>query len=259
MAKPKTPLIPEEQMLTPNADQMEVSVRHVQDAQLALSLIAHTLKTKGRISEEVMRTCLASVEHQVADLGRLLGVSTQSEAAVTERFAQLRAANLRIRDLEAQLGQGQSPEATQQAIRQLYEHLNKWWDLDGFGHISEMHFEPYGISVKFSCSLFGAFRLLRSKTPVSDRDNYQQWVSDLESRGYVLYREKGEREPNLKDCDQTRAALERLFAQRLPSATVTAFENQRRGEAIALTNIHVLIRRYEEVLNLPVLDQPEDD
>ncbi len=219
MAKPKTPLIPEEQMLTPNADQMEVSVRHVQDAQLALSLIAHTLKTKGRISEEVMRTCLASVEHQVADLGKLLGVSTQSEAAVTERFAQPRAANLRIRDLEAQLGQGQSPEATQQAIRQLYEHLNKWWDLDGFGHISEMHFEPYGISVKFSCSLFGA----------------------------------------LKDCDQTRAALERLFAQRLPSATVTAFENQRRGKAIALTNIHVLIRRYEEVLNLPVLDQPEDD
>lgn len=84
-------------------------------------------------------------------------------------------------------------------------------------------------------------------------------MSDLESRGYVQYREKGEREPNLKDCDQTRAALERLFAQRLPSATVTTFENQRRGEAIALTNIHVLIRRYEEVLNLPVLDQPEDD
>ena len=34
MAKPKTPLIPEEQMLTPNADQMEVSVRHVQDARI---------------------------------------------------------------------------------------------------------------------------------------------------------------------------------------------------------------------------------
>lgn len=255
----KTPLIPEERMLTPDADQMEVAVKHVQDAQLALSLIAHTLKTKGSMAAEVMRTCLTSVEYQVADLGKLLAVPTQSEAAVADRFAKLRAANIRIRDLEAQLGQAQSPEMTQQAIRQLYEHLNKWWDLDGFGHISEMHFGPYGISVKFSCSLFGAFRMLRSKTPVSDRDNYQQWVSDLESRGYVLYREKGEREPNLKDCDQTRAALEQLFAHRLPSATVTAFENQRRGEALALTNIDVLIRRYEEVLTLPVLDQEDDD
>lgn len=242
-----------------NEDQVAVAQRHIKDAHFALATITQCLEGKMPLTEELVKNCLSVSEYQLRDLCKTLGVETHGAAEIDERHAKLRAANMRIRELEGQLGDSNAPELTQMGVKRLSEHLNKWWDLEGFGHIAELKFGPYGVDVKFSCNLFGDFHLIGSKTPVSDRERKALWYASLAERGFVLCVEEGEREPAVDDCDQSRRTLADLFTSRMPSAFVTSFHGHGRRGQYVLRDVEVFIRNYADILALPVPEPKEDE
>lgn len=246
-----TTLSPDDE-LSFNADQTEVATRHIKDVHFALGTILQGLDGKMPLSAELAKNCLGVAEYHLRDLCATLGIETQGSAEIDERHAALRAANGRIRDLEAQLGNAQAPALTQMGIKRLSEQLNHWWDFEGFGHIRELNFGPYGVVAKFSCHLFGEFALTGSKTPVSDRERKALWHAALAERGFVLCTEEGERDPAVADCDQNRRVLAELFEQRMPSAAVTGFHSHGRRGQYVLREVEVVIRDFADILTLPV-------
>lgn len=240
-----------------NEDQVAVAIRTLKDIRFAMATIGESLAKDGKVNADLAQNALRVSEHYLADLGKVLGIPTQTEQEIMERSARLREANLRVRALEAQLGNAQSPELTQMSLRKLADQLNAWWDLEGFGHISEIRFGAYGCEVDFSCHLFGNFRLVKSETPITDKERKRLWHESLQARGFRLTEE--DRDVCIEDCDQNRKVLEQLFQDRLPSSKVISFENYNKNEGgFVLRGVKVLIRRIDEFLALPVPDASED-
>lgn len=239
--------------ITFTPDSREVALRKLRQIQEALgTLVAVIGHAKRPLDAALATNVLKVAEFELADLGKTLGVETDSAKEREERFVMLRAANLRVRELESQLGNTQGADVTQACLKTLDARLNSWWDLEGFGHITNIAFARYGCTVNFSCLLFGDFRGSDSTTPVSDKERRALWHASLVERGFAVVQED-RREWALEDCDATRKTLVDLFAQRLPSARVVKLENANRANAAGfiLLGVEVYIDQLADILTLP--------
>ncbi|WAS56241.1 hypothetical protein MK974_24385 [Burkholderia ambifaria] len=242
-----------EATLTLSADQQAVAQKKVRDLHHAVGTILSVLRDSGEIDAELATNCVKVAEFNLADLCKALGVETFSAAEREQRYAELRKANFRIRNLEAQIGATLSPEATQHAIKNIAERLNNWWRHEGFGYVHELNFGAYGVCHgEFTCSLRGSSWLLDSDTPVTDKETRAAWIESVRVRGFELI--KDGREWAILDCDASRKALLNLIAMRLPSAKVFKFSNVSRDNAKGFVLRHAEICVYElaEIMALPV-------
>ncbi|WP_131753555.1 hypothetical protein [Burkholderia vietnamiensis] len=242
-----------EATLTLSADQQAVARKKISDMHHAVATILSVLKESAEIDAELTTNCVKVAEFNLADLCKALGVETFSAKEREERYADLRAANMRIHVLETQLGSTVAPEAVQHALKNISERLNRWWRNDGFGYVHDLEFGAYGVCHgKFSCSLRSAFSILDSDTPVSDKKNRASWIESVRERGFQLVQD--DREWAIADCDVNRAALIDLITKNIPSAKVFKFENVNRWRAsgFVLTHAEVYIHQLAEILTLPV-------
>lgn len=233
-------------------DQQAVAQKKIEDMHHAVGMIYSVIKGGRPLEAELATSCVKVAEFNLADLCKTLGVETFSAKEREQRYADLRAANMKIRELEAQLGDTVTPEATQHALKNMADHLNRWWDLEGFGHISDIAFGQYVCKVDFSCSLFGGFRTLDSETPVSDRGRKADWLDSLRERGFALAQE--DRDWSIVDSDANRQILIDMFGARLPSSKVFKFDNysRRKAQDFSLRGVEVYIYKIAEILTLPV-------
>ncbi|HDR9026905.1 TPA: hypothetical protein QDB14_001075 [Burkholderia vietnamiensis] len=247
-----------EATLTLSVDQQAVARKKISDMHHAVATILSVLKESAEIDAELATNCVKVAEFNLADLCKALGVETDSAAERDRRYADLRAANMRVHELETQLGDTVAPEAVQHAIKNIAQHLNKWWRSDGFGYVHDLEFGAYGVCHgKFSCSLTGHFPMIDSDKPVSDKRNKAAWVDSLRERGFELV--KDDRDWAIADCDINRAALVELITKNIPSAKVFKFENVNRWRAsgFVLTHAEVYIHQLAEILALPVAQSEE--
>lgn len=234
-----------------DADKTAVLTRQIKEVSQALSSLLYFLDTEDGLPKGAARDIISLSEHRFQEIGHMLNVPTESGERIEQRSRDIRRANLRVRELEEMLGNSQSPEATQMGIKVLFDQLSSWWKLEGFGHISDFAFGEYNLKVTFSCNLFGNFHLLNSETPVSDKERKRLWRESLRERGFVIT-EDG-REKHVEDCQQTRDALQALFALRMPHASIWKIENHKTKTGYEMDSVVVYIRKIEEILTLPVL------
>jgi hypothetical protein len=241
--------------LTP--DSRTVALRQIGKVHDALSTLAAVLAGAGEadqlrpVDAELPTNVLKVAEFELSDLGKTLGIETDSAAERDQRYVALRQANMRVRDLQAQLGNSQGADITQASIKALAARVDSWWKLEGFGHISDIAFGKHGCTVNFSCSLFGDFPLIDSATPVSDKERKALWHASLRDRGFVLAQD--DRDWVIEDCDASRKALVDLFAHRLPSAHVLKLDNFHRSKVgrFVLRGVEVHISTLADILTLP--------
>lgn len=207
----------------------------------ALSELLYTVQHFGKLAETdslekgLGQTMLYLAETPLSNICKTTGIETYPQAERDERYARLRAANHRIRELEAQLGEKVRPDDVGKALKNLSGTLNRWWDTYGFAHISEIKFSDWGTcSAVFSASLFGTTRLIGSKTPVSDKETRALWLSGLINQGFVLNEEEGRGDEGVVDCDKSRAVLFSLFKTHFPTAKITDFESHVTRKGVCL-------------------------
>lgn len=235
------------------ADQQEAVKKSVRKVQEHLAMINWHLDHEG-ISQGVAQLVMGVIEHDLANLGKQLGVSTQANDRLELRHAEIRKANLRIHELENLLGSEQSPETIQPALKVLTKRLNDWWSLEGFGHISDMSFGEYSLKVDFSCQFFGCKPNIGSTEGMSHKERKKLWYEQLEARGFELM--EGDGEKGLRDCPATREALRLLFAQRFSRHTIFEFRSRETKKGSKLVGLHVYIHDLAPIVKLPF--PPED-
>lgn len=236
------------------ADQQAVAKKKIRDIHGAISTIFSLLEESKPVDAELATNCVKVAEFNLSDLCKALGVETFSAAEREKRYADLRAANIKVRNLEAQLGATLSPQATQHAIKNTADRLSKWWECEGFGYVHELKFGAYGVCHgEFSCSLRGSSLLFESDTPISDRKTKAEWLTSLRERGFKLAQDG--RDWLLVDCDSNRQALLDLVSKRLPSAKIFRFNNFSRDneKGFALRNAEIYVYELAEIMALPVV------
>lgn len=215
-----------------------------------LQMIPFFFDNEG-LSREMARSVVNLSESDLAKLGQLLGVETESAERIEQRHADIRRANLRVRELEGLLGQAQPTAAILPALRSLSAQLNQWWDLEGFGHVSEIAYGEYNAKVTFSCSFIGCKPELVAPEGATHKERKALWLSSLQARGFVLLDDDGDR--GVKDCAESRAALRALFARRLGDAHVSQFvSRETRAQVSCLRSVEVYIYDLALIRELPV-------
>lgn len=233
--------------------------REIREALANIDFFLDSEDGEDGLTPAIASSILSVAESGFANLGKKLGVATKSEAALEKRHADLRHANIRIRELEAQLGSAQSPRLVQLGLQSLEEHLNTWWRQKGFGLVSKVAFGPHVCKAEFSCKLLGDF-LSKSETPVSDKEHKKNWIESWREQGLVIVDDS---DLEVIDCDASRAVVRDLITSNLPSGDVSSFLNyrtahRRNGEISVLHGIEVVIRRIEDIQALPVIPEKFD-
>ncbi len=205
--------------LTP--DTVAVVSKPLKNTSLALAALQQLL-TKDELDADYAKTLLGLVELNMADVSKRIGVPTETQAEVEERFALISAANIRIAELEHQLGEAAQIDSLIHGIKFHEEKFRQWWKTQGFGHTSKFSIDSYGIKATLSGSLSGKLSSIFSDTPVSDKENKVLWLNSLVDKGYVLsgLENKDKREVELIDCDKNRELIVKLITQQFPSAAI---------------------------------------
>lgn len=232
-------------------DQQAVLDRTIKEIQQNLANLIWLRKDGETLMRGVATSVMNLTESHIKTLGELLGVETEASEKIKKRHGEIRAANLEIHRLNALVGSSQDLAQVQLALKSMAEKLYDWWKLEGFGHTSSISFGEYNAKVEFSCMLFGDFSVIASPTPISDKDRKVLWKQSLADRGFVLFKESGNG-TRVKDCEQTRSALNDLFGQRLPGSKITRFISHEGKNGSVLDGIEVVIRSIELIGELPV-------
>lgn len=205
-------------------------------------------KAEG-LTREHARNVMGVVESHLRDLGKLLGVDTEAAQRIEERHADIRRANLEVRRLEALLAKQMPPEAIQPALYQLSKQLYRWWQLEGFGLVSDITFGEHSMNAKFSCQFYGSKPSIEGGEGLSRPERRAAWLADLQRRGFVLIDDDGK---GISDCHQSREALRTLFALRLPGAKIHQFVSREGRHGSKLVDVHVYLYNLEHIVALPV-------
>lgn len=240
---------------TLTADQLAVVTRELKEDLFATKHLLETIASGEPVDLPLAYSILYVKEARVAQVSKALGIELDSNDAREKRYAEIRAANERVRELEAQLGATGTPEQTTAKLKHLSDKVSWWWDVKGFGHVSKLHFGSWGYTeLDLSCHLFGT-RVLSSMsdTPVSDKSSYEQWVDGLRERGFELIEDAQEsREAMLADTDHNRALLRDVIKEAFPSGKLLSTENRMTRKGLAyLIGVKVFINELADLEALP--------
>lgn len=246
------PYVDKSAVLTP--DQRAVVLRELREDLFATKHLFDTLSGETLdVDLGLARTVLSLKEQRLCKLSKTLNISLDTVEEQERRYALLRQANERVRELEAKLGEKGSVEEMCAMLRRIEQKLNDWWDTQGFGLISSIRFHPGGtIHLECSCSLYGNMRGLTgmSDTPVSEKEAHAQWIESLKQCGFDIYQSSDRRDHDLLDTDNNRQLLLKLFRDSFPSVRFLKAETRYHHNVGLLKSIEMYILQPNDVHRL---------
>jgi len=208
----------QESLVILNEDQKAVALKELQELYSAAAHLYETVK-KGELSLEMRRVLCSLCESYTGKVSTVLGYDSDLARELEERFADIRTANMRIHELERQLGCCDITNVLPQKLKALSKSIRDWWRKEGFGHVSDIRFTEYVyIHVKLNCLVMN-YGDSMSDEPVTQARTRKQWIEDLKARWNLFQPEA--REWSALFDDHNRDELMRTIAARFPSATMT--------------------------------------
>lgn len=208
----------QEQIVTLNEDQKAVVLNELRDLHHAAAHMCGDVQ-KDALTVEMRRILCSLCEAHIAKAAEILGYDSDIAEEREKRFIDIRTANMRIHELERQLGCCDITNIVPQKLKALSRSIRDWWKKEGFGHVSDIRFTEYGyVQVKLCCLLMNHDYSM-SDEPVTQAKTRKQWIEDLNSRWHLFQPEAREWSPALDD--HNRDELVRTIKSRFPSASLT--------------------------------------
>lgn len=238
--------------LTP--EQRAQAVEELRKDMFATQTLMERLADPRPTDKGLAQNILQLREACTANVGKLLGLETESASEREARFGQLRAANERARELEAQLGSQGSVVQTAAHLSLLSSKLRHWWRTHGLGHTGELVFTASGGAlVKFSCMLMHAPRVPQGEPRLTE----EAWYQQLASKGLELHLDPDESRPGVTASDASRQALVKLITERLPSTLVQSVHSHwGRSAKPSFSDIEVFVQDLRDLDALPAPVKP---
>lgn len=210
-----------------NEDQKVVLLKALKDIHFATSQLHEWVK-KDSLSEEMSKSLPSLIESYFSEAASVLNYESHLLEEKEKRHKDIRRANQTIRELEEKLGSTRGVDGLKEQLKHLSDKVSQWWDEEGFNHVSEQRFTPYGgLRMEF-CFMLEHFTTY-SKTPVSDKITQEEHIQSLRDMGFEFADfEKSRSEKldlilNEKNC----TLLTHLLQERFPSLEIHGWGNRR--------------------------------
>lgn len=167
------------------------------------------------------------IESLFVDIAKQLNYESYLTKEKEARHAEIRIANETIRELKKKLGSQKPIDGLPEQLKHLYETVRDWWNKEGFNHISEYSFSPYGgLNLELHFMLYS--RSNHSKTPVTDARNRKEHIQHLRDIGFEFadLETDSYNKLYLIDNPMNRKLLITMLQERFPSIEVHSFNNK---------------------------------
>lgn len=219
----------------------------------AASLLFTLLEQDKPIEAETAHVSLSAIESSLVKTANTVGIELHTAEEQEKRNADIRAANLRIRELEKARGDAVTPKDTALSVRALSERMKAWWGSAGLGYVPKVSLTDYGsMEVTLSCRA-SAMQYYLSDEADDDESSLAKWHDALRAYGFDMEKEPGDEDLALIDSDANRKLVEQLITRAMPSAYIVKTTNHlARNGKYHMRDVEVLIRELDDVASLPV-------
>lgn len=206
-------------------DKQELLSTSLRKLAQAASHVNDLLK-KDTLTSEFSKNLTFLMESHFSEIAEILDYDSHVAKEQEKRYLEIREANKTIQELQAKLGSEKSVDGLAEQLKHLYSVVREWWTTEGFNHISEEKFSPYGgLHLQFHFMLDSPRTF--SKTPSSDRSasyNHKQHLIELgfefaETEDDQVYKN------HLIDNEKNRNLLINMLKTRFPSLEVHSIKN----------------------------------
>jgi hypothetical protein len=218
----------EENNVVFNDDQKAVLLKALKDIHFANSQL-HEWVSKNELTEEMSKTLPSLIESYFSEVAKVLNYESHLLSEKEKRYEEIRKANQTIRDLKEKLGSSKPVDGLAEQLKYLSGRVHEWWDKEGFNHVSEERFYPYGgFRAQFCFMLDTRHFTSTSQTPVTDARNDKEHIQHLRDMGFEFADfEKGRSEKlRLLDNQKNRSLLTEMFKARFPSIAIHSWDNK---------------------------------
>ncbi|QZN77358.1 hypothetical protein [Paenibacillus sp. DR312] len=226
-----------------NPDQKAVALKTLKDMFFAAKQLHDWIDTDA-LSREMAGILPSLIESHFTDISKQLNYESKLTKEKEERHQQIRAANMRVRELERQLGESKPIDGLKEQLRYLASTVSDWWNKYGFHHVSDENFTEYGHYTARFCFMLDHLSMY-SDTPVTDKRTWKERIQELIEEGWDIVFQDGRRSPQLVDNDNNRARLVKLVQSRFPSAKIIKTRNWRTDDDGVFTFRDVEVYIYD--------------
>ena len=217
----------DEKIVIFNDDRKAVLLKALKDIHFANGQLYEWVK-KGELTEELSKTMPSLIESYFSEAAKVLNYESHLLAEKEKRYKEIRKANIRIRELEEKLGSNKPVDGLKEQLEHLTKKVRDWWNKEGFNHVSEEKFSPYGrLSVQLCFMLDSRYFRTTSETPVTDERNTKEHIQYLRNMGFEFADfEKGRSEKlKLIDSQKNRNLVTKMLKERFPSLEIHSWDN----------------------------------
>lgn len=211
----------QKELVALNEDDKAIALKGLEDLYFSAKQM-HEWLSKDKLTEEAKGLFISLSESYISDVAKATNYESDLAKERERRSADLRNANLRIRELKQQMAEMKPIDGLKEQLHSLTNTIKDWWRELGFNYISEMTFTDYGgLNVKFAFNLNRCSRIF-SRKPVSDKKEAVDKIQQLCDKGFVLIKEGNELQ--LADNDENKKLLINLLEERFPSIQIERIE-----------------------------------
>lgn len=241
----------DEEYIKFNEDEKEVCLKELKDLYNSTGTLFEYIK-KDTLTEEMKEILFSLMEFHISNVSKSLNLESESAKKIEERHREIREANMKIYRLEQQIGNTYSVENIKQQLKYINNIISEWWDLEGFHHISDACFTPYGIYKAEFCIMLEYMSGIFSKKPVTERNKHKAWIEYLNEQGYIVHCDKNGREPYLVDCKENRHKITQLIKKAFPTAVISKWDNwyENDNDEYQIRHFDVYIYNLNEIKNI---------
>ena len=237
MSELQTP--PEMQDRSPlftDPDKQQDTIKTVTECIHSLQVF-YALMTESAPQKADAYTHLKLFENYLHDLSILTGYDSMLKAEFDRRYAEIRAANNRISDLESQIGSQTTPDAIASGMRHFENVFRAWYEGIGFRY-GDIKFTNSGLTVNIDQELQND----NAKPRIADKTIYEAvWpYTVLITNDPAWDVDKDRFHSNLLDTDKNRTNILQLYTHTFPNASVHKFESYKESKHFYLRHaVHV--------------------
>lgn len=216
----------QEKIVEFNEDQKSVLLKTLKDLHHANGQLYEWVE-RDELTEDMSKILPSLIESHFSEIAKIVNYESHLLAEKEKRHEDIRNANLKIRELEEKLGSDKPVDGLKEQLRHLWKTVQTWWNTEGFHHVSEECFYPYGgLKVEFHFML-DHFRSY-SQTPETDKRNKQEHIQLLRDKGFEFADFEQDRSEKLSliDNPHNRKLLTAMLRERFPSIQIHKWGNR---------------------------------
>ena len=207
------------------------------DICLNLSFCLEQLK-EGSLTEGMKETHLSLTEGYVVKLLTDLGYENVLKKKKDEMYSEIRSLNEENRELRKQLGEKVSNEDVREKLKNFSNNIKKWWNIFGFGHVSEISYTEHGL-VKLVLSGTICHAYYDENKDSTDKDK----AIFLDSLGFIL----NEKERSVLLTDKNVVLLKKMLKDKYPSAEIANIRAHEWNQVLSVREIEIYIRNLDDL------------